>query len=104
LRTSFDVTGKPVSPGQIKKGSAYLDPVTLVSDKDIVTAQGNDLATVTYTDNRSNPPASVDGTVNNQPISLQLVGGTGSFDVTSPNSGDTITIVFPDVSLTIGVS
>lgn len=94
----------PVGPGYVVKGTSYVPPVTLTSNKATISAQGNDAATVTYTDNRPSPPASVDGTVNGQALTVALTKGVGSFDVTSANSGDTVTIILPGASLVIGVT
>lgn len=99
-----DVTAKAVSAGDVKQGQEYVPPVTISSSKPSISANGIDAVTVTYKDNRPNPPASVEGDVNGDPVTIQLAAGVGTLDVTSNTAGDTVTVTIGIASLAIEVT
>jgi hypothetical protein len=89
--------------GWVRKGQAFVPPEVLVVSKDTITGNGSEASTVTYTDNRPNPPATIKGSVNGTEVTLDLASGTGALDVTSANPGDNVLISFGSVATTIGV-
>lgn len=94
----------PVSPGYVFKGQQYVAPYLLTSSKASIAGDGVETSTITYTDNTASPPATIDGTINGQTVTIPLQSGVGSIDVTSANPGDTVTVVVNGFSTQIAVT
>lgn len=94
-----------VTIGQVfRQGKGYVAPVTVSVDRSSIPPDGATPATITYTDNRLNPPASIGADVNGAKVDVPLVGGVGTLAVTSANPGDVVTVALADRVIQIGVT
>ena len=90
--------------GWVNRDGTFLPPETLTTDMDEIPPNGATAATVAYTDNRPDPPATVEVDVNGDTSDLTLVDGVGTVAVTSTNPGDTVTVQVSSLTVVIGVS
>jgi len=95
----------PVAPGYVyKHGGVFTPPETLDTDKTEITGDGNDTATVTFTDHRDVPRTTAKASVNGQESDLDLADGVGVLKVTSKNPGDTISIMVNGLGIRVAVT
>lgn len=85
------------------QSGAPVPPPSLSTDKNEITGNGTDVATVTYTDAGSDVPAEVTLDVNGATQTVAVANGSAAVGVTSSSPGDTVTVSCEGLSLTIGV-
>lgn len=90
--------------GWVKKGTGYVPPEQMSTDKDSIAGDGVESATVTYTDNRPTFPDEVTFMVNGgESDPVTLVDGSASIDVTSATPGDEVDVSCGGVGVSIEV-
>jgi hypothetical protein len=83
----------PVAIGFVyRQGRGYVPPEELTAEPAHLPADGTTASTLTYVDNRADPPDSVTADVNGLAQTVPLVGGRGTLQVASRTAGDAVTV------------